>query len=171
MPPPMQRFGGGPNSLASHYQQYPSQTQSHLPTPSMAGSNPSFMNPNSMSNPFAVNGNGLSLAGAFGASGLGMATGTGLSSQAAQLSFAAANMHQHGPNGMGEPGQTRGGSKNRIRDVWAGNLSEEMALLRAVAERYPYVSMVSWILNYEGPMVSNSNIGYGVSRTCGTAYG
>lgn len=72
-----------------------------------------------------------------------MATGTGLASQAAQMSFAQANMHQHGHNGMGESGPVRGGNKSRIREVWAGNLNEEMALLRAVAEKYPYVAMVS----------------------------
>lgn len=70
-----------------------------------------------------------------------MATGTGLASQAAQMSFAQANMHQHGHNGMGESGPVRGGNKSRIREVWAGNLNEEMALLRAVAEKYPYVAM------------------------------
>jgi CCR4-NOT transcription complex subunit 7/8 len=145
MPPPMQRFGGGPNSLASHYQ-YPPQSQAHLPTPSLAGSNPSFMNANTMSNPFSVNGNALTLPGGFGGSGLGMTAGTGLASQAAQMSFAGANMHQHGHNGMGETGQTRGGNKNRIRDVWSGNLNEEMALLRAVVEKYPYVSMVSQMI-------------------------
>lgn len=99
------------------------------------------MNTNSMSNPFAMNGNALSMSGGFGGgSGLGMPGGTGLASQAAQMSFAGANVQQHGHNGMGEPG-IRGGNKGRIREVWKGNLNEEMALLRELVEKYPYISM------------------------------
>jgi CCR4-NOT transcription complex subunit 7/8 len=30
----------------------------------------------------------------------------------------------------------------RIREVWANNLEEEMATLRALIERYPFISMV-----------------------------
>lgn len=40
--------------------------------------------------------------------------------------------------GMGSKGQI----KSRIRDVWRGNLPQEMALLRKMVERYPYISMV-----------------------------
>lgn len=32
--------------------------------------------------------------------------------------------------------------KNRIRDVWRGNLAHEIALLREMVEQYPYISMV-----------------------------
>lgn len=96
-----------------------------------------------MNNVFA--GNSLALPGAFGNSGLGMAGGTGLASHAAQMSFATANTHQHGGhNGIVE--QNRGGNKSRIREVWASNLDEEMALLRAVADQYPHVSLVSCVL-------------------------
>jgi CCR4-NOT transcription complex subunit 7/8 len=102
------------------------------------------MNANSMSNPFAVNGNALALPGSFGGSGIGMGVGTGLASQAAQMSFAAANIHNHGHTGMSETSQRGTGNKNRIREVWAGNLHEEMAILRAVVEKYPYVAMVRW---------------------------
>ncbi|KUJ12835.1 CAF1-domain-containing protein [Mollisia scopiformis] len=141
MPPPMQRFAGAPNNLA-HYQQqqYPSHSQG-LPPPSLA-SNPGFMNANSMNNPFSVNGNALSLSGGFGGAGLGMPGATGLASQAAQLGFASANMHQ-GHNGMSSDAGSRGGqgSRNRIRDVWASNLEEEMILLRCLADKFPYISM------------------------------
>jgi CCR4-NOT transcription complex subunit 7/8 len=143
MPPPMPRFGA-PNNLASHYSQYPanSHSQSGLPPPSLGGSNPSFMNANSMSNPFAMNGNALSMSGGFGAgAGLGMPGGTGLASQAAQMSFAGASVQQQGHSGMGEPG-SRGGNKGRIREVWKGNLNEEMAMLRQLVEKYPYIAMV-----------------------------
>ncbi|KAK2630080.1 hypothetical protein QTJ16_000900 [Diplocarpon rosae] len=141
MPPAMQRFGNANNNLASHYQQYPSHSQAHtagLIPPSSLASNPGFMNTNSMSNPFAVNGNALSLSAGFGGSGLGMPGGTGLASQAAQMSFAAAN-HQ-GHNGI-DHGARATVNKNRIRDVWASNLNEEMAILRCLVDKYPYIAM------------------------------
>ena len=40
--------------------------------------------------------------------------------------------------GMGPKGPV----KNRIRDVWRGNLQQEMGLLREMVEQYPYISMV-----------------------------
>lgn len=140
MPPPMQRFGGAPNNIASHYQQYQSHSQTHtpgLPPPSQPG----FMNANSMSNPFAASGYGA-LNTNTGGSGLGIPGGTGLASQAAQLSFASGGMHQQHHNGMSDPGSRATGNKHRIRDVWAGNLLEEMALLRQLVDKYPYVAMV-----------------------------
>ena len=100
------------------------------------------MNANSMSNPFAMNGNSLGMSGGFGGGGgLGMPGATGLASQAAQMSFAGANVQPPGHNGMGESG-TRGSTKGRIREVWKGNLHEEMAMLRVLVEEYPYISMV-----------------------------
>lgn len=141
MPPPMQRFGGAPNSL-SHYQQqqqYSSHTQG-LPPPSLS-SNPGFMNANSMNNPFAVNGNALSLSGGFGGAGLGMPGATGLASQAAQIGFASAANHQ-GHNGLNESGGRPTTRSSRIRDVWASNLEEEMIILRCLAGKYPYIAMV-----------------------------
>lgn len=35
-----------------------------------------------------------------------------------------------------------GGVKSRIRDVWKHNLAQEMATLRQLVEKYPYISMV-----------------------------
>jgi CCR4-NOT transcription complex subunit 7/8 len=138
----MQRFGVAQNSLASHYQQYSGHSQAAgLPPPSLA-SNPAFMNANSMSNPFAVNGNALSISGGFGGSGLGMPGGTGLASQAAQMSFAGANLQQQVHNGMGEPVSRAMTNKGRIREVWKGNLHEEMAMLRYLVDKYPYIAMV-----------------------------
>lgn len=43
---------------------------------------------------------------------------------------------QDGAKGMGQ----------RIRDVWRTNLHQEMALLRELVQKYPYISMVSMIL-------------------------
>ena len=31
---------------------------------------------------------------------------------------------------------------SRIRDVWATNLEQEMRVIRAMVERYPYIAMV-----------------------------
>ena len=97
------------------------------------------MNANSMSNPFSMNGNALSLSGGFGGAGLGMPGGTGLASQAAQMGFANANNQGH--NGMDHPARAAG-NKNMIRDVWAGNLKEEMAILRCLVDKFPYIAMV-----------------------------
>lgn len=69
-----------------------------------------------------------------------MSGGTGLASQAAQMSFASAN-HQ-GHNGMVDHGARSAANKSRIRDVWASNLNEEMAILRCLVDKYPYVAMV-----------------------------
>lgn len=132
------RYGNGPNSLSQHYQQYATNQQGHatgLAPPSL-----SAMNANSMSNAFSVNGNALSFSVGFGGGALGMPGGTGLASQAVQMSFNGASMHQQS-NGTGDIGPRMGGSKNRIRDVWAGNLHEEIDLLRRVAVGCPYVAM------------------------------
>lgn len=40
--------------------------------------------------------------------------------------------------GMGPKGQI----KSRIRDVWRGNLAQEMESLREMVVHYPYISMV-----------------------------
>jgi CCR4-NOT transcription complex subunit 7/8 len=36
----------------------------------------------------------------------------------------------------------RGAQKGRIREVWKHNLHEEMANLRELVDRYPYIAMV-----------------------------
>ncbi|KAF7880817.1 uncharacterized protein EAF02_006708 [Botrytis sinoallii] len=140
MPPRMQAYGAAPNSMASHYQQYPPHTQPHtagLPPPGSIGNQ--FMSANSMSNAFA-NGASMGIPGGFSAPGIPL-QGGGLASQAAQMSFAAAPLQQQGHNGMADSG-TRGiRDKGRIRDVWKGNLHEEMAILRQLVDKYPYISM------------------------------
>lgn len=140
--PPQLRFGA-PNNLPPHYPiNYPahSQAQAHagniLQSSFQANPAVNFMNQNTLANPFSTNGNALGMAGGFGGSGLGMNGGTGLASQAAQMSFAGALSHS-------EAGSRGGGNKGRIRDVWKGNLDEEMALLRKLVDKYQYISMVS----------------------------
>ncbi len=76
-----------------------------------------------------------------------------MASQAAQMSFAAAN-HQ-GHNGM-DHGVRATGNKNRIRDVWASNLSEEMAILRCLVDKYPYIAMVRSEIIRQVPDVSDT---------------
>ncbi|CAD6456764.1 29ce4554-32b8-46b6-a119-a303ea5d68b5 [Sclerotinia trifoliorum] len=140
MPPRMQGYGGAPNSMASHYQQYPPHTQPHtagLPPPGSIGNQ--FMSANSMSNAFA-NGANMGIPGGFSAPGLPL-QGGGLASQAAQMSFAAAPLQQQGHNGMADSGTRGMRDKGRIRDVWKGNLHEEMAILRQLVDKYPYISM------------------------------
>ncbi|RAL60065.1 hypothetical protein DID88_000691 [Monilinia fructigena] len=129
MPPRMQGYGTAPNSMASHYQQYPPHTQPHtagLPPPGSIGNQ--FMSANSMSNAFA-NGAAMTIPGPFSAPGLPL-QGGGLASQAAQMSFAAAPLQQQGHNGMSDSGTRSIRDKGRIREVWKANLHEEMAILR-----------------------------------------
>lgn len=101
-----------------------------------------------MNNPFSTNGNALGMGNGFGGAGLGMPGGTGLASQAAQMSFAGAVSHQVHNGVSSEAGSGRAGKPSRIRDVWKGNLHEEFNLLRQLIDKYPYVSMVSQQLRY-----------------------
>ena len=150
MGPANNRFGG--QSSGATYTRLPPIT---LPTntPGHHSSNsgslppPSFQHAFGQSSPFAPTGNLNGLAGGFGPGGGLGAGGTGLASREAMMGF------QHGAElqqqqqikeqlrregGMGSKGQI----KSRIRDVWRGNLNQEMALLRVMVQQYPYISMV-----------------------------
>lgn len=101
------------------------------------------MNANSMNNPFTVNGNTLGLSGGYGAANLSsLAAGTGLASQAAQMGFAHGGAQHQAHNGMIDTGARGAANKGRIREVWKGNLEEEMATLRQLVDKYPYIAMV-----------------------------
>jgi CCR4-NOT transcription complex subunit 7/8 len=43
---------------------------------------------------------------------------------------------------MEHPGIRSHPNKGRIREVWKHNLHEEMAVLRELVDKYPYIAMV-----------------------------
>lgn len=157
MPPPVGRYG--PSGLAAPYTLQQAHLQSQhphaqsantaLPPPSLGG-HPGFAgNPNTNINPFlsaAGVTNGMSVAGFASAGADG--GGTGLASHAAQMGFARGaqiqqqQLHQ-GPDGRLALDSKTGAVKTRIRDVWKHNLAHELAVLRSLVDKYPYISMVS----------------------------
>ncbi|KAI9824742.1 MAG: hypothetical protein M1832_001568 [Thelocarpon impressellum] len=158
-PPGLSRYLGGPQSMSQfgHPQQQHLQHHAHnlgssnLARPSLGGGHPSFGNPNSSLNLFAPSGAGSGgfgggFGGGAGAGGSSAAggNGTGLGSHAAQMGFAHGMALQrqeaHDVAGMGGS-DFKSMGKGRIRDVWRGNLAQEMAILRGLVERYPYISM------------------------------
>lgn len=161
MPPPtLGRYQGalqgmtqfGNPSQQQHQQQHLQHHAQNVGAPSLTphsiANHQHFGNPNSNLNLFGPPGgnNAGNYGGGFGGVGAG---GTGLGSHAAQMGFAhgAALQRQEANDGLG-PGQPdwKGMGKNRIRDVWRGNLAQEMAVLRNVVEKYPYISMVGSVL-------------------------
>ncbi|KAL3460844.1 ribonuclease H-like domain-containing protein [Aspergillus heterothallicus] len=164
MPPPVGRYGptglSGPYShlqqahlqqqqQAQHHPPHAQSSNTALPPPSLGG-HPGFAtgNPNTNINPFTLSGaagvgNGMSVAG-FGAAADG--GGTGLASHAAQMGFARGAQMQQQQLHQAHDGRftlegKAGGVKTRIRDVWKHNLAQEMAVLRSLVEKYPYISM------------------------------
>lgn len=53
---------------------------------------------------------------------------------------------QQQPHGLAEHATRTVQNKGRIREVWKHNLHEEMATLRDLVDRYPYIAMVRPIL-------------------------
>lgn len=62
------------------------------------------------------------------------------------MGFHGAALQQQQAREQTRRGSMAGGSKNplkgRIRDVWRGNLAQEMQVLRSLIDKYPYISMV-----------------------------
>ncbi|GAM34959.1 hypothetical protein TCE0_015r02889 [Talaromyces pinophilus] len=163
MPPPVGRYGPSAlNTPFGHLQQahqlqqqqtqQQSQSQHHaahtqsvnaaLPPPSLGG-HPGFsaVASSSTANPF-----GLGSTNGVGAFGADAANGTGLASHAAQMGFVrGAQMQQQALHQAQDGRLVLEGKANpiktRIRDVWKHNLAQEMAVLRRLVERYPYISM------------------------------
>ncbi|ROT40359.1 CAF1-domain-containing protein [Sodiomyces alkalinus F11] len=159
MPPPLPRFPSGPNNIPPYHQQFSAHAQGHGAAhgPPL-GTNPSYLNASSQINPFSANNNVLGVAAGLSAAGFGVGVGvgvgvndaTGLGSHAARMGFQAAGLHQqqqqHGQpqhNFAADHGgpNIRSGTKARIREVWKHNLHEEMAVLRDLVDKYPYIAM------------------------------
>ncbi|CRG87162.1 CCR4-NOT transcription complex subunit 7 [Talaromyces islandicus] len=161
MPPPVGRYGPSAlNAPFAHLQQahqlQQQQTQHHaahtqsvnagLPPPSLGHPGFAAASSNSNLNPFGLASsavtNGVTMGG-FGGAG----DGTGLASHAAQMGFVrGAQMQQQQQLHQTQDGRLvlegkAGSIKSRIRDVWKHNLAQEMATLRQLVDRYPYISM------------------------------
>ncbi|KAL8710097.1 MAG: hypothetical protein Q9225_007348 [Loekoesia sp. 1 TL-2023] len=160
MPPAVRNYGhqvlSGPFShvqqphLPHHTSQHPPSGSSNLPPPSFnAHHGLNQGNPGSNINPFSQTSNGNGLAAGFGGTGGLGGGGTGLASQAAVMGFAhgAALQQQQQAREQIRRSSNAGSSKHpikgRIRDVWRGNLAQEMQLLRSLVDKYPYISMSS----------------------------
>lgn len=149
----MGRFQGGHQGLAQYgnpQQQHVQQHHGHNVgttslAPSLLGNHQNFANPTSnfgLFQPSSGNNNTPSFGNGFGGVGGG---GTGLGSHAAQMGFAhgAALQRQEAGNGVGSAqSDWKAMAKGRIRDVWRANLAQEMAAIRSLVEKYPYISMV-----------------------------
>ena len=151
MPPQLRGFGGGPGVGAPYHQQgFPG---SHgQPQGGHLGAN-QYLNANVQMSPFspAANGNAFGGAGLNGAAAVGFAD-SGFGGQSARMGFAqgpgaALQQPQHGQVQhnvlMEHPTLRTHPNKGRIREVWKHNLHEEMAVLRGLVEKYPYIAMVS----------------------------
>ena len=148
MPPQLNRFQSGPNTISPYQHQFPGHAPGHSGSHPQLGGNPSYLNPNPQISPFAANGNVLSLAGGLnGGGGFGVGADSGLASHAARMGFAhgaSLQQQQHAQQQshvLGEHGG-RNQTKGRIREVWKHNLHEEMAILRDLVDKYPYIAMV-----------------------------
>lgn len=150
--PPLRGFAGGPSVGAPYHQAagFPSHAQ---PQGGHLGAS-QYLNANAQIGPFsAANNNAFSTAGLNGAAA-GFAD-SGFGSQSARMGFA------HGPAGLQQPqhgGQMQHNAlmdhqttrvhpnKSRIKEVWRHNLHEEMAVLRDLVDKYPYIAMVrKWL--------------------------
>jgi CCR4-NOT transcription complex subunit 7/8 len=147
MPPPQLRgFGAGPGVGAPFH-------QPGFPSHAHTQGGPLGANQYLSANPFAA-----ANPNAFTASGLGGAAAgfsdTGFGAQSARLGFAhgpaaVASLQQAQHAGqvqqnvlMEHPTMRAQPNKGRIREVWKHNLAEEMAVLRDMVDKYPYIAMV-----------------------------
>ncbi|KAG6032792.1 hypothetical protein E4U41_007134 [Claviceps citrina] len=144
MAPQIRGFNTGPGVGAPFHQPgFPSHGHQGGPM----GGNP-YLNANAQIGPFAgTNGNAF---GGGGLNGAGFAE-TGFGSQSARMGFAHgppalqqqpqhAAQVQHGML-MEHPTLRSQPNKGRIREVWKHNLHEEMAVLRDLVNKYPYIAM------------------------------
>ncbi|KAF5138744.1 CCR4-NOT transcription complex subunit 7 [Metarhizium brunneum] len=143
MPPQIRGFGAGPGVGGPFHQPgFPSHGQ---PQGGPMGGN-QYLNANAQISSFAgANGNAFA-----GLNGSGFAD-SGFGSQSARMGFAhgpAAGLQQPQHGGqlqhgvlMEHPTMRAQTNKGRIREVWKHNLEEEMAVLRDIVDKYPYIAM------------------------------
>jgi len=151
MPPQVGRMPGHHSNPSNPYahlnptntlQHFPQHLQSIPQAPNVGGGFGSAQF-NSGISPFAPSAGGYGLQGAYGGAGLG--GGQGLASEEAYRGFArGAAMQQQQQAHQAADAQMgmKSGMAARIREVWANNLEQEMAVLRQLIQKYPYVSMV-----------------------------
>lgn len=177
MPPPLNRFPSGPNTLSAYHQQFPAHAQHSTSHPPPLGGSAAYLNAQvNQVNPFSANSNLLGLAGALSAgASFNIGADSGLANHAARMGFAHAGslqqaqqqsqqqalqqqqQSQHAPHappvqhpqhghqqghGLAEHATRMAQNKGRIREVWKHNLHDEMASLRDLIDRYPYIAMV-----------------------------
>ncbi|OAA38599.1 CCR4-NOT transcription complex subunit 7 [Metarhizium rileyi] len=143
MPPPIRGFGAGPGIGGPFHQPgFPSHGQ---PQGGPMGGN-QYLNANNPISSFAgANGNAFA-----GLNGSGFSD-SGFGSQSARMGFAhgpAAGLQQTQHGGqvqhgvlLEHPTMRAQPNKGRIREVWKHNLEEEMAVLRDIVDKYPYIAM------------------------------
>ena len=137
--------------LTHHNQQQQQSTSAALPTPTFNNGHHGFGhgNPSTVASPFGSTSSGNGIAGAFGSANGLASGGSGLASQAAVMGFAQGAAMQARDalrRSIGGTGSGKGSMKGRIRDVWRGNLAQEMAILRGLIDKYPFISMVRFLI-------------------------
>lgn len=145
MPPQIRGFGAGP---PFHQPGFPSHAQ---PQGAPMGAN-QYLGANAQMNPFsAANGNSFGAAAAaagFADSGFGSQNfRMGFAHGPAAAAASALQQPQHGDQVqhnvlLDHPNMRPQPNKGRIREVWKHNLHEEMAVLRDLVDKYPYIAMV-----------------------------
>ncbi|KAF2004448.1 ribonuclease H-like protein [Amniculicola lignicola CBS 123094] len=178
MPPPGGRFPGAnlsnpfahlPNHPMHQQPHIPQQHQQNLPHPGFAGGNPGH-NLNLFGQNHSSFQTNSGLGGAIGGAGLGGAAGlagvgggTGLDGHDARMRFTHAGQLQQDGAVRGDQNGPKGANQ-RIREVWRSNLHQEMDVLRALIDEYPYISMVSVVARPIGEFLSKASYHYQTVR-------
>lgn len=152
MPPAVGHYRPNPSAT---FNQYPQQHAAHQPAHFAPHQNANFHSQlgahafpaghqNGHTNAFSSGLTNGMLPGNFGgAPAFSGTAGSGLGSQEAQMRFhGGAVLQQQQGSELGTTVRTLNGVSTRIREVWRGNLLQEMQMIRTLVEKYPYVSMV-----------------------------